>query len=176
MPAWERDPVSQWLDGGARRLLDRAYDTPGEWVTTRLANPGLRHRTIATGMGVSLMGADNASARGGGGLDARTRWMRAFIRALYYQHAWYSTTAPGHPWRRGRRGVPRSAGALRVRVGRALPVRGVIPAGREISVRLEAGGASALRAVRGLAEADRIFDDGGEPSERWSDPSLRDWQ
>src|SRR5215510_6610053 len=99
MPPRERDPVSTWLDAGARRLLDRAYDAPGQWVTTRLANPGLRHRTRALALGTNLMGPDNASAAGSGGLDARTRWMRAFIRALYYQHRRYSTTQPGHPWR-----------------------------------------------------------------------------
>src|SRR5215475_7592528 len=45
---FNRDPVSELFDTGARRLLARAYDAPrGQWVGTVVADPTLRHRTLA---------------------------------------------------------------------------------------------------------------------------------
>lgn len=175
--AFQRDPVSALFDVGARRLLARAYDKPGEWVTTRLQDPDPVQVAWGLTLGILLPGRDAPSAAGGrgGGLNARTRWARSFVRCLYYQHKWYSTIGSDR-WRAERRAVPRAAGALEIEVGaRRLPARGVIPAGREISVRLMGGGKSARRAVHGLADDDRIFADNGEPAGRWSDPQLRDW-
>lgn len=170
-----RDPVSVLFDEGARALLARAYAARGQWAGTRLADPGPRHLAWLAARGISPLAPDNASAASGGGLDARSRWMRGFIRALYYQHRWYSSTGPGLAWRAERRSSPRNAGALEVRVGNRVPVRGVIPAGRAVRVRVRPGGQAARRAVQQLGDADRIYDDAGRPAGRWSDPSLRDW-
>lgn len=174
----KRDPVSILLDGAARRLLDRAYARPGAWQPTRLADPGPRTRLILAALGVNWRGPDDSTAIGGvsGGLDARDRWGRALVRALYYQHTWFSPS-PGHTgWRDQPRTEPRHSGALRVDVGRRLPAAGVIPAGRQVRVRLDKGGELAHRAVRRKGDQGRIYDDRGDPAGRWSDPGLRDWR
>lgn len=129
----ERDPVSEVFDSGARALLDRAYRGPVEWHPTRLQDPEARH--WAAFAGINLLGPDDASTPGRG-LDARSRWARAFVRALFHQHKWHSGPAPG-VWRGDRRAVARSAAELEVRVGRHMPLRGVIPAGRMVYLRYD---------------------------------------
>lgn len=173
MPA-KRDPFSELLDTGARRLLERAYASPGAWVSTRLGDPGLRVRTLAMQMGVDLDGPDNPSTRRrSGGTNARSRWGRAFVRSLYYQHKWYSRPGPQQSWIR--RPSHRETGALRVEVGRHLGPTGVIPAGRVVRVQLARGGAAKEAAVARLEDRDRIYRPSGSPGGRWSDPGLRDW-
>lgn len=172
---YARDPVSEWFDEGARRLLTRAYTHRGEWVTTRLANPNPEQMARLAALGINPYAADRPGTASAVGLDARSRWGRAFVRALYYQHRWYSGR-PGGGWRVKKRATPRTSGALQVRVGRVLPVRGVIPAGRQVRVRLERGGQAADRAAQRLPTSRRIYDDQGAPSGgRWSDPQRRDW-
>lgn len=186
MPA-ERDPVSVLFDGAARRLLARAYARPGEWVMTRLADPAPRHVAWAAERGISsLTGPDRSSARGGAGLNARTRWCRAYVRALYFQHRWFSGGGhDGKGWRGERRMTPRNAGALRIEVGRHLaatpqfdprdPGAGGFPPGRAVRVQLARGGQSARRVVTALPDSRRIYDDQGVPAARWSDIGKRDW-
>jgi hypothetical protein len=183
MPA-ERDPLSVLFDGPARRLLDRAYARPGRWVMTRLADPGPRHRAYAAERGIDPLGPDRPSVPGGKGLNARTRWARAFVRALYYQHRWYSA-GRGPGFRVQRRTVVRAAGALQVEVGRHVPAspqfdpehpeRGGFPPGRAVRVRLVAGGRAKERAVARLPDSARIYDDDGRPAQRHSEVGLRDW-
>lgn len=170
-----RDPLSTWLDGAARDLLSRAYRVPrGEWVNTRLADPDPLTAARAAAAGINWRGPDNASARGrGGGLDARDRWTRALVRAVYYQYRWYATGRGG--WRRERREVALHTGALEVEVGRRVPARGIIPPGRAVRLRLNAGGRAALAHVQRQGEADRIYGDDGAPAARWSDIARRDW-
>lgn len=170
---YKPDPASKFLTAGARRLLERAYASPGEWVSTRLADPGPRTRTALISMGINWKAGDDASASGGAGLDAKDRWGRAFARALWREHKWHSSLTPG-TWRE-RRTTPRTAGALRLEFGRRLPAAGVIPAGRQVSAMYDTGGKAALRAVGRLPSRDRIYDDAGGPGARWSDPELRDW-
>jgi hypothetical protein len=177
MPGYRRDPVSEYLDADARRLLARAYAHPGEWQATRLANPSLRARTHALEAGVAtdLLGPDNTPA-GGKGINARSRWMRGFIRSLYYQHRNYSRAGSDQSWER--RTSPRNAGALQVQVGRAMPARGIIPAGRAIRIRLATGGQQKARAVRRLPDSHRIYDDSGRPAARNAGGQAaagRDW-
>jgi hypothetical protein len=169
----ERDPVSELMDGGARALLSRAYARPGRWAETRLADPGPRHLAVLAVRGINPFGPDDVSARGGRGLDARSRWARGFVRALYYQHQWYSE--PGGQWRTARRLVPRRAGALQVEVGRKVPTAGIIPAGRIVRIRLLPGGEAARRAVRRLPDSRRIYTDRGDQAARSADIANRDW-
>jgi hypothetical protein len=169
-----RDPVSVLFDAGARSLLTRAYAARGTWVSTRLADPSPRHLAQLALLGINPLGPDGATAAGGRGLDARTRWARGFVRALYYQHRWYAP-GTGDRWRQARRTVPGGRGALEVQVGPRLRVRGVLPGGREVRVRVHPGGQAARRAAARLPDSRRIYDDQWAPGERWSDPALRDW-
>lgn len=175
MPASRRDPVSELLDRGARELLARAYSVrAGTWVMTRLADPSPRHQAWAAGMGIdSLMGPDRPPTASGAHVQAHTRWGRAFMRALWYQHKWYGDK-PARGFRAERRTVPYSL-PLQVEWGRRMPARGVIPAGRAVRIRIATGGQAKERAVRKKPESARIFADDGRPAGRWSDPAGRDW-
>ena len=160
-----RDPLSELFDPAARRLLDRAYAAPGQWAGTRVADPNMRQIRYANSHGIYPLAKDDVP----GGL-AKTRWARAFVRACYHQHKWWS--AGGGPgWRSVKRTTYRDAGALVVEVGRAVPARGVIPAGRAVRVKLMAGGSAKARAVSKTPDA-RIWADGGPA---WADPGRRDW-
>lgn len=172
------DPLRDLFTAGARRLLERAYARPGTAVSTILANPGERAMGLAASLGINPFGPDNVSARGGraGGLRARTRWGRAFVRCLYEQHRWWAAShGPAGGWRRDRRTVPLDSRALEIDVGAHRPALGVIPAGWPVTIRIRTGGAAKLRAVQRKPERDRIYDDRGDTAARWSDPALRDW-
>jgi hypothetical protein len=181
---YSRDPVSVTFDGPARRLLDRAYASPGEWAQVRVADPGIRARTRFAGMGLAdLTGPDKPSATGGTGLNARSRWCRGFVRALYYQHRNNSPYKTGGEWKPRR--APRNSGGLVVEVGRHIPAspqfdpahpeRGGFPPGRQVRVKLQKGGKAKLAAVKRLPDSRRIYDDAGNAAARWADPNKRDW-
>lgn len=166
--ALQRDPVSVLFDDGARRLLARAYANPGTWQSTRLANPGPRQLGYLSSLGIDWQARDTA-----GSGEARTRWARAFIRAVYYQHKWYSPARGSSDW--SRRRTFRTAGGLSFEVGRALPgghqAGTVLVPGRQISIKLQRGGQAKERAVASIP-GDRIWADRGPA---WADPAKRDW-
>lgn len=164
MPA-QRDPASELFDAGARRLLSRAYANPGHWAGTRLADPGPRQESYLRAEGIDWRARDDVP-----GGRARTRWGRAFTRALYYQHKWWSGSG-GRGWRTQKRTVARASGGLVVEVGAVKPAVGVIPRGRAVRVKLMPGGASKERAVSKMDETRRWADHG--PA--WADPARRDW-
>lgn len=161
--AYQRDPVSELFDDGARALLARAYARPGQWAGTRLADPSPRHRSWLSASGIDWAGRDRVP-----GGEAKTRWARGFTRALYYQHKWYSGRGG---WRASRRTVARETGGLVVEVGNVVMARGVIPRGRAVRVKLERGGQAKAAAVARLPEGRRWADQGP----RWADPERRDW-
>ena len=171
MCAYQRDPVSELLDGGARQLLERAFAARGSWVSTRLADPSPAHRAWAAGMNINLDGPDNAPTRSGRRKDMRSRWGRAYARALHYQLKWYGS--PGR-MRATRRMVPYDR-PLEIEFGKRMPARGVIPAGRMVQVRLPRRGRAARAAVASLPDVARIYDDRGDPAGRHSEAELRDW-
>jgi hypothetical protein len=170
---YERDPVSTLFDDAARSLLARAYAAPGRWVSTRLAGPEARHVAWASGRGINLLAPDRPSAAGGRGLNARSRWARGFVRAVFYQHKFWSDGTGG--WRERKRMTARHSGAVEVSVGRWRIRTGRIPAGREVRVRYHPGARAANQAARAEPPRDRIYDNQGEPGARWSDPQRRDW-
>lgn len=170
---YQRDPVSQLWDDAARQLLARAYARPGQWQSTRMTAPTARHIAQAAAWGIDLTAPDRPSSVGGNGLNARTRWGRAFVRALFYQHKWWSDGGLG--FRERKRTESRHAGAIEVAVGRWRPRTGRIPAGRTVQVVYHPGARAANRAARAEAPRNRIYDDRGQPGARWSDPERRDW-
>jgi hypothetical protein len=177
---YERDPVSELLDRGAREMLARVYAARrGQWVATRLADPTDRHRSWAAARGWDLDGPDNAVTLSGKHINAHTRWGRAFMRALWYQHRHYGPE-PGRGargLRTQRRTAPTST-ALQVEWGRRLPgsTRGqVLPAGRAVRIRVAYGGRTARRVVEGKRADDRIYLDDGSLGGRFSVAEQRDW-
>jgi hypothetical protein len=177
MPGASRDPVSVRFDGPARRLLDRAYAQPGTWVQVWLPDPDIRARTWAAGLGLpDLTGPDPLPS--GAGLDARTRWGRGFVRALYYQHKWFSPQRGQTGW--GTRRTVGRSNPLRVEVGRhvaaspqfnpARPGDGGLPPRRRVRVQLAAAGRARDAAVNRTATKDRAFvgpRGAREPGPRW---------
>lgn len=172
------DPLRDKFIRGARALLDRGYANPGSTQGTRLKDPDAKALRWCLARGINPRGPDNSSAIARGGLNARDRWMRAFIRCLYEQHLWWAADhETGGQWRDDRRLVPYRGRALIVAVGRRVPAVGVIPAGRAVSVTVtRAGRSAAFSAVQRKREDDRIYDNRGDPAGRWSDPELRDWR
>lgn len=172
----QRDPVSVLFDAGARRHLDQAYAKPGVWITKRLRPPTLGHVRHFARLGIDVLGPDDVSARGGRGINARTRWARGYVRALYFQHRWYSRGGAGG-WRKGRRTEPRHSGALEVDVGRQAPELGVIGAGRIVRVKFTARRPEPAKRAHfeDQAAAARVYTPSGGLGPRWSDPSERDW-
>lgn len=164
------------LDRGARELLARAYDQPrGTWVMTRLADPTPRHESWALAHGWDLTGPDNAVTLSGKKINAHTRWGRAFMRALWYQHRAYGPL-PGKA--KGVRTVRRNSPTgmpLEISWGRRLPALGVIPAGRAVRVRVPYGGRTARRVIEGRKRDDRIWVGDGEQGGRFAVAAERDW-
>lgn len=164
MVTYERDPASVLWDTAAAALLQRARRARGGWQGTRIADPSDRQRAALAALGINVDARDNPSAiggraRGGQGIDAKTRWARAFVRAVQYQN----------DRRHGGPGL-----ALEVQVGRH-KVAGVrVPAGRAVRLRVRRGGQVAQRAVERMPDAARVYTEHG-PGQRWSDPNLRDW-
>ena len=158
-----RDPVSELFDASAREFLDRMYARPGQWVGTRVVLPGPRQTAWAAGRGINLLGTDQWG---------RPRFVAAFIRACYYQAKWHRT---GTRWHDDRRLTANDTRGISYEIGRLMPVRGIIPAGRAVRIRSHPGGDAAQRAVRKMPDTRRIFDDQGAPAARWADPTLRDW-
>jgi hypothetical protein len=176
---YERDPVSVLLDRGAREFLARVYAARrGQWVMTRLADPTARHRDWARARGWDLDGPDNAPTLSGRRLDARTRWGRAFMRALWYQHRQYGPAPGRQPGVRADRRASPTGTALQVEWGRRLPgsTRGqLLPAGRAVRARVAYGGRTARRVVEAKAPGDRIYLQDGDMGGRFAIAELRDW-
>lgn len=158
----EPDPASLLWDTAAAELLRRAYAARGQWVGIPVADPSDRLRLRLLALGIDPLGPDAPSAIGGrrSGLNARDRWRRAFVRALYRAND-------------GRRGGP--GRPIQVEVGVKLPRRGVIPPRRPVRVRVRPGGKAAMRAVDRKPDRQRIWVGDGGTGHRFSDPSLRDW-
>lgn len=169
-PAWHhthmphaRDPVSELFDRGARTLLTRAYPAPGTWKGTRIVAPTPRQVAHFAALGINVLGRDQWG---------RDRWAAGFIRAVFYQHKWYySQGRLGNE----RRMTANDARALSYDLGLMKPALGVIPRGRAVRIMIRPGGQAAVRAVKRLPDARRIYDDAGSPAGRWADPTARDW-
>lgn len=168
MPAAQRDPVSETMDRAARQLLGRAYNARGGWASTRLKDPTAAQLARWLLQGINVLGRDPVPR---GGFNARTRWARAYCRALWFQHKWFSGDPDTGGWRAERRTTMRTPG-IEIEVGRHKPVLGVLPAGFAIRVRVADTRAAARR------NRDRetwAWNEDGEPGPRWGDPADRDW-
>lgn len=145
-----RDPVSLWWDKAAVRALEAARKARGEWAPIPIPDPtpGQRQSILAR-YGIDVLSADNRPGRA-----ARTRWARAYVRAIYYHN---------------RGGAP-----VVVQVGQ--PIRFVGGRrGRAVRIRTRAGGDAAMRAVKAKPDSQRIYGNDGSPAGRWSDPATLDW-
>lgn len=169
---YSRDPVSVALDDQARRLLERAYASPGTWVAHRLFDPppAVRQR-YARWYGIDVAGPDNAATLSGRRDNMRSRWARGFARSLWWNHRnYYSRGELGSRRRTSPAGRP-----LQVQAGRRLAAVGILPPSRWVRVRVLSGGQAKLRAVARLSDDDRIAYRDGPVGGRWNPPEERDW-
>lgn len=174
---YARDPVSVLMDGGARKFLARVYEARGEWVTVRLSDPDPDSVRYARAIGIDVHARDDAPTLGGGRKNYRTRWGRAFARAVYYQHKAYGPARDGQPGVRASRRITRNPRPLELEIGRHLPVRGAVPSGRLVRARLRQGGRTMRLALAAKPASQRIINPStGEPAARSSDATRRDWQ
>jgi len=137
------DPVSVLWEPAAVKFMTGVRQANGAWYGIRIADPEPRHVLSFGERGIDVLERDRA---GTGGLDARDRWRRGFVRAVY---------------RRARGGPP-----LELQVGIKMPRRGVIPPGRYVRGRILKGKAATAR-----HKQQRIT---GNPAAR-ADPRARDW-
>jgi hypothetical protein len=162
---YERDPVSVLWDPAAAALLARARAARGEWQGTRVADPSDRQRAMLLAIGINpnrgdVPSAVGGKARAGNGLNAKTRWVRGFTRAVWY----------ANDRRNGGPGL-----ALELEVGRWKPAGVRVPSGYAVRLRVRRGGTAAIRAVEARQASGRIWTGDAVPGGRWSDPALRDW-
>ena len=120
--AFGPDPVSLLWDRAAGAFLAGVIAADGEWFGKRVADPTAARAASLEAAGYDWKGGDDKSGRGR--LDARDAWRRAFVRAVYR----------ANDARRGGPGV-----SLELQVGRKVPPRGVIPAGRMVRGRCHRG-------------------------------------
>jgi hypothetical protein len=138
------DPVSVlWEPAAAKFYAGVRAAGPGRWFGIRIADPEPRHVRLFEFYGIELLERDRAST---GSLDARDRWRRGFVRAVYRQ-------AKGGP-------------PLVLEVGRKMPRRGRIPPGRFVRGRILRGKEATAR-----RKEQRVT---GNPAAR-ADPRSRDW-
>jgi hypothetical protein len=75
MPA-TRDPISEWFDPAAVRLLRRAYANREQWTGVYLAPPTIEQRMSAGAEGIWDLGERDRWGE--------VRWVRAFKRSVYW--------------------------------------------------------------------------------------------
>lgn len=138
------DPLSLWWEAAARRALQVAYGHPGRYYATVLAGPTARQRAAADRLDIDIDGKDTAKAR-----KARTRWARAFCRALERINKREFTDS-----------IEWNVGPA-LGTGRAIRIR-TLPAGKK-------------RKPLAKPDSQRIYTEDGGQGGRWADPVLRDW-
>lgn len=148
----EPDPVSVLFERQASAFLTRVYDAKGEWVSHLIYDPPARHVAAWAAWGINVAGPDTQPGRA-----AKTRWIRAFVRACY------------------RLNKERRRRALEFQVGVRRPPRGRLGWRTAFRMRTRPGGRAADRAVHAKPDSQRIFDDDRQPAARWADPTKRDW-
>lgn len=160
MVEFERDPVSVQFDAAARRLLERAYASPGAWTGTYLAQPSASWRAWAGFHGIDLTGRDPWG---------EVRWVRGFKRSCYWNLAWHGYAGG----LQGARRIGKSDGAALVWDTGNLVMKAGWPSRRyAIRVRIMPGGQAAEAHVRSsVGVANRYTEDESARSTM----DKRDW-
>jgi len=73
---YTRDPVSEWFDPAAIRLIERAYRNRDGWTGVYLAPPSLAQRARAAQLGIWDLGERDRWGE--------VRWVRAFKRSCFW--------------------------------------------------------------------------------------------
>lgn len=131
-----RDPVSELFDGGAARLLRRAYLVKPAWAGTPVTPPTLEHYQWAYRIGIDLTELSQI----GDNPDPVNRWLRGFVRSCYYLHKWFYYESTGTLELARKRMAPADTRALRYEIGqRARRIEGTRFYGTPVRIRLMSG-------------------------------------
>lgn len=156
-----RDPLSEWFDAAARKLIRRAYARRGEWVGVYLAPPSPLERAYAARMGIyNLYERDRWGEQ---------RWVRAYKRAVYWnltKHGYSDAFRPGEF-----RASPWPGVSLEWETGKRIARANWAGRRWAIRVRLHESGAAARAAVERLPPAERWVE-----SEQRSAIDDREWE
>lgn len=149
---WQRDPVSVWFDGPARRVLESAYERKGQWVGRYLAPPTPAQLARLAVLGINPYERDRWG---------EYRWVRAFKRAVFWNLNHYGAASE-------LRDVPLVGAYSGTWVS---PVRGQWETGELV---IKAGWPTRRRAVRfrihpGGSATSRIGKEQAPKSKRWID-------
>lgn len=83
MPPFTRDPVSEWFDRAAWRLLERAYENPRRTAVVYLAPPTPGQWAMLGALRIDPMAKDRWG---------EFRWVRAFKRSVFHTANFYGGT------------------------------------------------------------------------------------
>ena len=162
-----RDPLSEWFDDPAARLVQRAYASRGQWTGTYLSPPSPRARAAAVILGIWDLGERDKWGE--------VRWVRAFKRAVYYQHRLYGYSGdfrPGQP-----RASDHAGTSLEWQTGQRVLKPGWPSRKWAIRVRVHPGGTAALIAAEDkIPSSRRWIGPGGAPTDLQSTIADRDWE
>lgn len=163
---YSRDPLSEWFDPAARRLLVRAYANRDGWTGVYVGQPSVRQRAAAARLGFwDLYERDRWG---------EVRWVRAFKRSVYHNLYYYGRA--GHVDFTQRRAGAGYAGGSKApyaasmewETGQLVQLKGWPSRRWAVRVKLQDGGTPAHNA-------------GARAKDRWvgtelqSTPADRDW-
>jgi hypothetical protein len=161
-----RDPLSEWFDPPARRLLERAYASKGEWTGIYLAPPSPLQRAHAARLGFWDLGEKDKWGE--------VRWVRAFKRSVYWNHARFGYAGdfrPGEPRMSDHAGT-----SLEWETGQRVRKSGWPSRRWAIRVRIHPAGAAALAAAERKIPPSKRWVDRGQPTALQSTIADRDWE
>lgn len=161
-----RDPLSEWFDAAARRLLERAYAHRGQWTGIYLAPPSIAHQISAAALGfLDLWERDRWG---------EIRWVRAFKRSVFWNHKTYGYSSDF------RAGQPRAADhagtSLEWQTGQRVYKAGWPSRRWAIRVRVHPGGTAAHQAAAAIPASRRWVDPAGRATSRQSTAADHDWE
>lgn len=161
----KRDPLSQWFDSAAARLVARAYASRGQWTGIYLSQPSIGQRAAAAAIGeFDLYGRDRWG---------EVRWVRAFKRSVFWAHKQYGYAGEF------RLGQPRASDhpgtSLEWQTGQLVMKSGWPSRRWAIRVRVHPAGAAATEAARAIPASRRWVDSAGHATSRRSDASDDNW-
>ena len=160
-----RDPLSEWFDAAAQRLLARAYANRGQWTGIYLAPPTVRHQVAAAAIGFwDLRERDRWG---------EVRWVRAFKRSVFWNHKTYGYAADFRPG--AARAADHAGTSLEWQTGQRVMKAGWPSRRWAIRVRVHPGGTAAHRAADAIPARKRWVDESGRATDLQSTAADHDW-
>lgn len=160
-----RDPLSEWFDSAAARLVARAYANRGQWTGVYLSQPSVRQRAAA-----AMIGEWDLFERDRWG---EVRWVRAYKRSVFWNHKQYGYAGEfrlGQP-----RASDHSGTSLEWQTGQLVMKSGWPSRRWAIRVCVHPGGWAATEAARSIPASKRWVDASGHATDLRSTAADDNW-